>query len=510
MKHFVLGLLASTTILFGMIYMTIVNPTLFTDIFGINEVKISSSETEAVSTEQEEASTYQPSDNYIERIEKGDLLFEEGYYPLAAIEYRFATELAPELDEPFFKLGLTHYENEKYEEAISAFDQSILNNATNIEAQIALGKTFIAAEQFEKARGHFEKLDSADQATFYYRGILNAYFEKYDTAKEQFNQTISAGNSAVLTQNAQNFLNSIEEASLAEDSDPHYLRTLIGRSFAETNEPRLAIGVLYDILKEQPDYRDAWIIMGYAYLTIEQYIDSRDALLNALELDPTKGETRYFLGISYFGLDEYDSAITQFELALESGFEPKVQVYQKLGDAAILVGDYPKASTAYEAVLTLNSSDIELFIRPIWLNIDHLNNIERATELAEWAIVEHTESAMAYNLLGWAQTAQNDYESAEQNLNYSLILDSNLPAAHLNFGWWYEKQGNLEEAKESYKRAYTLEPDGSIGSLAAERYNTLIESELETVETQPEASSEISSSNENSSVFTTDVTLTIQ
>jgi tetratricopeptide (TPR) repeat protein len=122
----------------------------------------------------------------------------------------------------------------------------------------------------------------------------------------------------------------------------------------------------------------------------------------------------------------------------------------------------------------LDSGDVDLFIRPVWIYIDQLKNPKKAMEWAKRAVTEHPNEAMSYNLMGWAQMANDDLEEAEQNLNYALVLDSKLAAAYLNFGVLYEKEGKLEQAKENYKRAYTLDPSGSVGNRAAENYNRLL------------------------------------
>ena len=469
MKGFLIGLVLSTLLMFGVVYTTVINPSLLTNLFGADPSEVIVT-MDATLTAEPEISTNQ---SYLERIEKGDTLMEGQYYSLAVIEYQFAIELEPTLSDPFYKLGAAYFYDKDYRNAHDSLLKATENNTANLEAQILLGLSYIELTQFEAAQTHFATINSSDQRVSYYRGLLSAFSGEYEAAETYFNQTIEAGTSAQLSQNAQNFLASISEYYLAEDADPDYQKTLIGRSMAETYESTLAISLLYDVLREEPDYRDAWIILGYTYLTLEKYIDARDALIKALELDPTKAETRYFLGLAYFGLDEYASSVPQFELAIESNFEPRVQVYQKLADAAVLAQEYAKAAEAYENVLVLNSSEIDLYIRPIWLYIDHLDDIDRAVELAEQAITEHPNEAMSYNLLGWTQTAANNFEQAEQNLSYALVLDSNLAAAYLNFGWWHEKQNQLEEARENYKRAYTIDPGGSIGNLAADRYNNL-------------------------------------
>ncbi|MBT7484572.1 tetratricopeptide repeat protein, partial [Candidatus Peregrinibacteria bacterium] len=415
--------------------------------------------------------------SYLERIQKGDTLFEGGYYPLAITEYEVATTLEPTLSEPYYKLGQAYFYDYSYETAREALDIAIQNNENNLEAQLLLGKVYITIEQFETAKTHFDSLGRGVARVEYYQGLMNVFFKDYDNAAINFNFVIESGEDGTLSTHSQTYLAAIEEAALAEDGSPLYLQTLIAQGFAETAEVELAMASLYDVLREEPTYRDAWIILGHAYLTQELYRDAQDALLKALELDPTKPETRYFLGLSYFGEDDYASAVTQLKLAVESGYEPLVQAYQKLADVAVLAEQFDIAVDAYENVLILNSADVNLYIRPIWLYLDKLDYADRAQELAEQAVQEHTNTAMSYNLLGWVQVAQEDFSNAEQNLNYALILDANLAAAYLNLGWLEQKRDNLEQAKEHYKRCYTIDPSGSVGNLAANRYNEILTQE---------------------------------
>lgn len=346
----------------------------------------------------------------------------------------------------------------------------------------ALGQIYLEQEQFEAARELFNTLP-ADQtstsytSTLYYQGTLAAFFGDTTAAETLLNQVITRNDDPALSKKSTNLLSSLNEYKLAEEGSPAYLKTLLARSMAENEEISMAIALVYEVLRDEPDYRDAWIILGYSYLTQDKFKEAQEALFKAVQLDPVKAESRYFLGLSYFGLDDYGSAVTQLELAIKGGFEPKVQAYQKLGDAAVLAQNYPTAADAYEKILALNSTDVGLYVRPIWLYLDQLNNPKRALELGSEALKNHPDSAMAYNLLGWAQIGNKQYAEAEQNLNSALVLDVNLAAAHLNFGRLFEQKNDPERAKESYKRAYTLDPDSSVGQLAATEYNRLMEIE---------------------------------
>ncbi len=471
MKGFLTGFVLSTLLMFSVVYFSVGNPNLMTSLFEIPE------ETVEVVEIIEETPETSNNPTYIDHLQKGDTLFESGFYPLAITEYQMASDLEPTLSEPFTKLGEAYYLNDEYENAKATLQTALINNPNNITAQVLLGKTHLSLESFETAKTQFDSSDPSNTEVLYYRALLNAYFGDYENATIDLNKVITAGDYPSYSQNAQTIISSINEANLAEDGNPNYLKTLIAQSFSESNESSLAISLLYDVLREEPTYRDAWIILGYTYLSLEHYRDAQDALLKALELDPTKTETRYFLGLAYFGEDEYASALTQIELAIESGYEPRVQAYQKLADIAVLATEYKKAVEAYENVLVLNSSDVNLYIRPVWLYIDKLDQPDRAIELAEQAVTEHLNEAMSYNLLGWALTAAGDYSNAEYNLNYALVLNPDLAAAYLNLGVWHEKQGHTTEAQEHYKRAYTLDPGSSVGNLAANRYNEILAQE---------------------------------
>ena len=53
-------------------------------------------------------------------------------------------------------------------------------------------------------------------------------------------------------------------------------------------------------------------------------------------------------------------------------------------------------------------------------------------------------------------------------------MDPEFPAAHYNIGKLYEEQGRDDLALDSYQKAYELDANGSIGNLAAKRYNSLL------------------------------------
>jgi len=214
-------------------------------------------------------------------------------------------------------------------------------------------------------------------------------------------------------------------------------------------------------------------VLGYAYLNTDKVLDAIDAFTQAKALDENKPETLFFLGLAYFANDEIEKAVFYIEQADNNGYEPKDQIDLKLGDLYLLQQEYSKSAVRYEDVIDVNKSNIGVFIRVVWLNIDKLGDPEKALKYAYIALEEHPEEAMSYNLVGWSLTALENYTEAKNYLAKAIEIDPELDAAALNLGWFYEKQGLITLAKEYYKRAYNLGQNNSIAGLAATRYNNL-------------------------------------
>ena len=53
-------------------------------------------------------------------------------------------------------------------------------------------------------------------------------------------------------------------------------------------------------------------------------------------------------------------------------------------------------------------------------------------------------------------------------------MDPTLPAPHYNIAKLYEERDDIDAALEYYQKAYELDQNGSIGNLAAKRYNALL------------------------------------
>lgn len=452
---------------------------------GKNVLDIFKKETAPVNTPETVKNTEKPklevvNLTYDARITKGDEYFSQGAYNSAATEYSKAALLQPDQVSTYLKLTQTHLKLRNFDKAL-ANAQAVLkkdpNNSEALSDQILIQ---VKLSDFTNAQKLIETLPQTISQTAeisYYKGLLNAISNNHDLAKTHLNQA-KALNDAEYTPKIDRILKSYEAFEAAQAGEELYLKILLAKSLNENEEYEMSIHILKEVLKARSDLRDGWILLGFAYLNLQNYQFALTAFDKAYSLDPTWSTTQYFLGITHKELSHTNEAIKYFTAALKGDFEAKVVIQNHLADLYFQAKDYKKATEAYEDVLKVNKGDLNAFVRPIWLYLDYLNQPEKALALAKTALASFPDAAMSYNLLGWSYIGMGDYKNAEANLKRSLALDPKLAAAHLNLGQLNEKWGKNDLALKSYQEAYKIDQQGSIGNMAGQKYNALIKEML--------------------------------
>ncbi|MBU2524099.1 tetratricopeptide repeat protein [Patescibacteria group bacterium] len=415
---------------------------------------------------------------YNDNIQKGDEYAKKGYATLAIQAYTLANKVFPGKYEPYQKIGIVYYENENYEKAEENFISSLKMDTSDTKSAVYLSKCYVKLAKIDEAENALKQyIDKGLEVKLYLSYILLSK-DKYADAKsilEQIgNSTNDSAQDKTSKQVAAKILESFSDYDLSRGAPPIYLQALLARNLIQVEAYELAIPMLEKVLKNKNDYRDAWVLIGYSYLNSQKPEEAVSALKEALKLAPEKPETRYLLSIAYFYNKDMNQAIDNMEIALQNDFSPRKEALLRLGEMYLIAEKHESAANTYQKLLELNNSDVNLFIKPVWIYLEHLDDTDKALEIANKAMTDYPNSAMSFNLLGWVQTAKGEYTEAKKNLDKSIELDNQLDAAYLNLGLWHEKQNQLEMAKKNYKIAYEKGDGNSIANLAAIRYNDLI------------------------------------
>lgn len=418
--------------------------------------------------------------NYEDRLTQGDEYFEKGFITLAIAQYVEAANLEPDRAEPYKKLLEAHYTLRNYNKALKNAESVLERQPNDRETQFHLIRIYIHLSGFQTAQ-NLIALYPVDEVTpdpevLYYKGLLASLFNRTDDARKHLKRLIAVHGNHKLADQAQIVLDAYREFEFTQAAEDLFLRILLARAYNKVGEYEMAIHTLKDVLKTRSDLRDGWILLGFAYLNLEKYYFGLTAFEKAYELDSEWPTTQYFLGIAHKELGNTQDAIIYFDLALNNRFEPKLVLYKHLADLYFDSQQYDQAVQSYEKVLELTQADLDAFVRPVWIYIDFLNQPEKAKRLAQTALASYPENPLAFNLLGWSQTAAGEYQAAEKNLKQAIALDDSMAAAYYNLGNLYEEQNRHSLALDHFKQAYELDQLGSIGNLAAKRYNEVLES----------------------------------
>lgn len=415
-----------------------------------------------------------PNTTYDAAMKDGDTYFKSGYYGDAVEEYIRASQLEKNKLDPYLKLGESYLLMDDYDQAYENLTYVLEKDPNNESAKILLAKTYIKKSEFASALDIFLSLDPENQEVRYYIGILRAQQGEIDKALNNLSKSVTINPDSPLAQKANSTVANIQEFNLFTDGKSIHLRTLIARSMIQNGEYQIAISMLKDVLKENKNYRDAWLLLGFSYYLVQKYDYALETLTTAYDLDPEKPETQYFLGLTHMKLENNEKALTFLILALKNGFEPRSDVQRKMADLYLINKNYDEALSTYlDIIKEGKTNDINQYVRPIWIYIDIKKQPIEAINLAKQSHERFPEDAMGYNLIGWAALANDDLETARTNLEEAMKRDPNIQAVYLNLGDLYTKENDIEKAKDYYKRAYFIDKNSSIGNLAASKYNSL-------------------------------------
>jgi tetratricopeptide (TPR) repeat protein len=86
--------------------------------------------------------------------------------------------------------------------------------------------------------------------------------------------------------------------------------------------------LLTELVRDQPDFAEAWNRRAVLYYTLGQYEKSRDDCQQVIKLNPVHFGALHGLGLCYAALENYHEAIQAFRQALS--IQPYALVNQKL------------------------------------------------------------------------------------------------------------------------------------------------------------------------------------
>lgn len=179
-------------------------------------------------------------------------------------------------------------EGGKNSEARAILVQELQKEPDSLQIQIAIGRTYLYENKIEQAREIFWQLDEDLPEVQLYRSIVLFFYQEFDNSRAE----LSANSHPRL-------YNAFETFDYYTETEISYLKALYAKALIEISQHQAAMPILNELINQNPNYRDAWIMLGYSYMKISRLDDAIHALEKAYNLDPEKAEALYYLGAAY-------------------------------------------------------------------------------------------------------------------------------------------------------------------------------------------------------------------
>jgi len=229
-------------------------------------------------------------------------------------------------------------------------------------------------------------------------------------------------------------------------------KNLIGAAFSG----KTGYGLLQDLIKEKPDYFDAYMGLGLYKIAIGFVPGKYQWLLSIIGFEGNLNDGKRMLKTAY-EKGKFTSVEARVYLAFFSIREREEQNFESVNIMRQVVNEYPQSPV------------FRLFLASL---LQQMNNMEESISLTNTALELNTNSLQnemkkgAYSLLGTAYFRKNDFSKAayffEEHLKY-VHPEDRYNVSQFLLGLSYEMMGERQKAVYAYQRVredFVKERDG--------------------------------------------------
>lgn len=174
------------------------------------------------------------------------------------------------------------------------------------------------------------------------------------------------------------------------------------------------------------------------------YLEAKSIYQEILKLQPTNPDALHLIGLAYYYLREFNSAIESISEAIKINSHI-AEFYSNRGLAFHAIKDKDNALKDYEKAIALRSNFAQAYANKGLLLLDN-KKIESAISNFEIAILFIPEYAEAHYNLGNANMALKKYDQALNNYNHAIALNPHIIDARFNKGLALLELGKFQDA----------------------------------------------------------------
>lgn len=331
-----------------------------------------------------------------------------------------------------FYYGLVYSSNKKdFKKAGQYYLKYIEDNPNSYEGNSNLGLLYYKNANYNEAAQYFKHASenssgNRKSAALYRLALCYLKTQKNDIAISRLNESIRLNPSNIKARIKRAGILYINNRQLgikeyrkviALDKSYSYGYYIIGRYFFESGKSIRAIKMLRDGLSVSPREDELQSYLGFIYLSLDEFKNSRDVYEDLVKEYSGNKLYHFNLARSYFGLEQYDKAISEYKNALSLD-NKYYKTAVNLGVTYSKIDDYANAVKYYKAAIKMKP-----------------------------------DSALIYYNLGILHNRQNKYNEAIPFFKKAIKIDSGYSEAFFNLGFIYNQKGNKAKSVEYYEKA---------------------------------------------------------
>jgi putative PEP-CTERM system TPR-repeat lipoprotein len=341
----------------------------------------------------------------------------------------------PSRSELYLKLATIYLYQNSFDDAFTAIEDYHSKHTETVESLVLSGRIYGASGDSISAENLFNKALALDEraieprmnlarvalnrsnlerATEYLQQILDDDSTYVDAYSLLANIQLRQGDYAAALQTYEDLLQIDEKQFQAL-----YMSGIIQMEMGDLDTTSQLLSRFESLYPDRPEVSR---LQGMLLYRQQKFEDARILLESSIQASPHI-LSYFFLGLSYYGLEQYELALNQFQKALD------------------INPDFERARTLV-AVTLLKQGRFD----------DAITEIRKV-------VSRNPRNAYAYNILGSALLARGDYDDGMVALNRATEIDPELADAHLKKGLFQLSQGEAIAGESDLIRAVEAAPE---------------------------------------------------
>ena len=342
-----------------------------------------------------------------------------------------AVSLDANFTEAILLLAQVGIENGDSDSAIVSLERLIAKQPQLVQAQLLLAYAYRAQDKAGDARAIYQQLEQSFPQNQQIPLLMGSTFmeqKNYVAARKEFDRALEL----------------VPDNLLAQEQ-------LVNLDLAE-KQFATAMQRVEKVIEKNPNQTGPRLLQAEVFEARGETNQAEVALSKAIELQPESQTAYLLLAQLYFDSKQNQKAVADLNTAIE--INPKnVSALMLLGMIHNEEKDYKKAADAYEKLLEIDAKSGSALNNLAYIYSEHLNQLDRAYELAQRARGLLPNDPSTADTLGWVLYKKGQYPSALSLLQESANKLPAEPDAQFHLGMTYYMMDNEEPARAAFQHA---------------------------------------------------------